>query len=150
MSVWDQKWKRERERRRDMRKTTHRWTVHSLFHIGDPPDIPCREVSVELFALENTDDGEDIERGGGGGGGETSVSVGSEMEKRERDRGDMRKTIHGWTVVHSLIHIGDLPDNPCREVSVELIAFKTLMMETTTRGRGGGGGETSVSVWDQK
>ena len=30
------------------------------------------------------------------------MSVGSEMEKRERDGGDMRKTTHGWTVVHSL------------------------------------------------
>ena len=33
------------------------------------------------------------------------MSVGSEMEKRERDGGDMRKTTHGWTVVHSLIYI---------------------------------------------
>ena len=33
---------------------------------------------------------EDIERGGGG---ETSVSVGSEMEKRERDGGDIRNPV---------------------------------------------------------
>ena len=33
------------------------------------------------------------------------MSVGSEMEKREKDGGDMRKTTHGWTVVHSLRYI---------------------------------------------
>ena len=35
------------------------------------------------------------------------MSVGSEMEKREKesdgDGGDMRKTTHGWIVVHSLV-----------------------------------------------
>ena len=54
----------------------------TVSHIGDLPDIPCREVSVELIRTPKHC-GEDIERGGGGG--ETSVSVGSEMEKRETE-----------------------------------------------------------------
>ena len=63
---------------------------------------------------------EDIERGGGGGGGETSVSVGSEMEKREgRRRHEEDNTgMDSSTLTPS--HIGDLPDIPFREVSVEL------------------------------
>ena len=83
-----------------MRKTTRGWTVvHSLPYIVVTfPTSHAERSPLNLSAFRNTDDGEDIERGGGGG--ETSVSVGSEMEKRER--GDMRKTTHGWTVVHSL------------------------------------------------
>ena len=57
VSVWDQKWKREREMEtgeetggRDntagMDSSTGTLT---LIHRGDTPDIPCREVSVELI-----------------------------------------------------------------------------------------------------
>ena len=85
-----------------MWKTTHGWTVvHSLDRILVAlPTSHAERSPLNCFAFINTDDGEDIERGGEGG--ETRVSVGSEMEKRERDGGDMRKTTHGWTVVHSL------------------------------------------------
>ena len=43
---------------------------------------------------------------------ETSVSVGSEMEKRERDGSS---TLIGE-------HTGDPPDIPCREVSLNILA----------------------------
>ena len=91
-----------------MRKTTHGWTVvHSLAYIEVTfPTSHAERSPLNCFALSNTDDGEDIERGGGGGGGEeTSVSVWDQKWKRERDGGDMRKTTHGWTVVHSLRNI---------------------------------------------
>ena len=54
VSVWDQKWKREREMEtgketggRDNAARMDSSTL-TLLHIGDLPDIPCREVSVEL------------------------------------------------------------------------------------------------------
>ena len=62
---------------------------------------------------------EDIEREGGGG--ETSVSVGSEMEKRERRRRHEEDNTRMDSSTLTAIHIGDPPDIPCREVSVELI-----------------------------
>ena len=56
------------------------------------------------------------------------MSVGSEMEKRERERerdGDGRGHEEDNTRMDSstltAIHIGDLPDIPCREISVELL-----------------------------
>ena len=60
------------------------------------------------------------ERGGGGGGGETSVSVGSEMEKRERRRRHEEDNTRMDSSTLTAFHIGDTPDIPCREVSVEL------------------------------
>ena len=36
---------------------------------------------------------------------ERRVRVWDQKWKRERERGDMRKTTHGWTVVHSLENI---------------------------------------------
>ena len=77
MSVWDQKWKRERERWRRRRdecevsemeereremetgeETRGRGNTREMdsstltgIHSGDLPDIPCREVSVELIRL---------------------------------------------------------------------------------------------------
>ena len=100
-----ERWRRER--RHEEETTQQGWTVvHSLAYIVVTfPTSHAERSPLNCFACLNTDDGEDIERGGGGGGGETSVSVGSEMEKRERDGGDMRKTTHGWTVVHSLYDI---------------------------------------------
>ena len=60
-----------------MRKTTHGWTVvHSLYAILVTfPTSHAERSPLNFIASANTDDGEDIERGGGGGGGETSVSV---------------------------------------------------------------------------
>ena len=74
----------KRERHGDMRKTTQGWTVvHSLrFILVTFPTSHAERSPLNCFACPNTDDGEDIERGGGG---ETSVSVGSEMEERERE-----------------------------------------------------------------
>ena len=122
--MWDQKWKRERERdgdvRGDMRKTTHGWTVvHSLLCIEVTfPTSHAERSPLNCFAPSNTDDGEDIERGGGGG--ETSVSVGSEMEKRERRRRHEEDNTRMDSSTLTESHIGDHPDIPCREVSVEL------------------------------
>ena len=55
VSVWDQKWKREREMEtgeetggRDNTAGMDSSTL-TVSHIGDTPDIPCREVSVELI-----------------------------------------------------------------------------------------------------
>ena len=67
---------------------------------------------------------EDIERGGGGGGGEVSVwdqkwKREREMETGEETRGRDNTGMDSSTL--TVIHIGDLPDIPCREVSVELI-----------------------------
>ena len=86
MSVGSEMEKREGDGG-DMRKTTHGWTVvHSLLNIlVTLPTSHAERSPLNCFASANTDDGEDIERGGGGGGGETSVSVGSEMEKRETE-----------------------------------------------------------------
>ena len=56
-----------------------------------------------------------------GEGGETSVSVGSEMEKRERRRRHVEDNTRMDSSTLTGKHSGDLPDIPCREVSVELI-----------------------------
>ena len=113
--MWDQNNGKERERDGgDMRKTTHGWTVvHSLYFILVTfPTSHAERSPLNCFALKNTDDGEDIERGGGGG--ETSVSVGSEMEKRERRRRHEEDNTRMDSSTLTLMHIGDPPDIPCR------------------------------------
>ena len=49
------------------------------------------------------------------------MSVGSEMEKRERRRRHEEDNTRMDSSTLTGIHIGDLPDIPCREVSVELL-----------------------------
>ena len=90
-----ERWRRERRHEED---TTRGWTVvHSLRCISVTlPTSHAERSPLNCFACLNTDDGEDIERGGGGGGG-GEVSVWDQKWKRERDgdgRGDMRKRQH--------------------------------------------------------
>ena len=79
-----ERWRRER---RHEEETTRGWTVvHSLRYILLVQTLPTSHAErspLNLSAPENTDDGEDIERGGGGGGGE--VSVWDQKWKRERE-----------------------------------------------------------------
>ena len=115
MSVGSEIKERERDGG-DMRKTTHGWTVvHSLSRIVVTlPTSHAERSPLNCFASKNTDDGEDIE---------TSVSVESEMEKRERERRRRHEEDNTRMDSRTLTpsHISDLPDIPCREVSVELI-----------------------------
>ena len=43
--------KREREREMEMEMEETCSSTLTVMHIGDIPDIPCREVSVELFRM---------------------------------------------------------------------------------------------------
>ena len=110
--------------------------------MGDLPDIPCREVSVELLLHENTDEGERGYQESRRRRRRDECEV-SEMERERRRRHEEdNKQMDSSTL--PLAYIGDLPDIPCREVSFELIRFQTLMMERTSRERRRG--ETRVSV----
>ena len=106
-----------------MRKTTHGWTVvYSLYRISVTfPTSHAERSPLNCFALLNTDDGEDIERGGGGG--ETSVSVGSEMEKRERRRRHEEDNTRVDSSALTVSHIGDLPDIPRPDGAVLAVAL---------------------------
>ena len=120
MSVGSEMEKRERDGdgREDMRKRQHGWTVvHSLADISVTFLTSHAERSpMNLFAESNTDDGEDIERGGGGS--EWDQKWKRERERRRRQEEDnTRMDSSTLTPIHS----GDPPDIPCREVSVELI-----------------------------
>ena len=109
-----------------MRKTTHGWTVvHSLAYILVTfPTFHAERSPLNLFALSNTDDGEGGHRERRRRRRRRGECVGSEMEERERWR--RHEEDNTWMDSSTLTgsHIGDLPDIPCREVSVELIRTK--------------------------
>ena len=113
---------KERERG-DMRKTTHGWTVvHSLSPIEVTfPTSHAERSPLNLFASRNTDDGEGghrERRGRRRDECECGIRNGKERERWRRHEEDNTQ-MDSSTL--TLSHIGDTPDIPCREVSVELI-----------------------------
>ena len=86
-----------------MRKTTHGWTVvHSLYDISVTfPTSHAERSPLNCSAVLNADDGERGHRERRRRRRRDECECGIRNGK-ERDGGDMRKTTHGWTVVHSL------------------------------------------------
>ena len=114
-----ERWRRER---RQEEETTRGWTVvHSLLYILVTfPTSHAERSPLNCSALENTDDGEGghRERRRRRDECECGIRNGKERERWRRHEEDNTR-MDSSTL--TLIHRGDTPDIPCREVSVELI-----------------------------
>ena len=117
-----ERWRRER--RHEEETTQQGWTVvHSLYAISVTfPTSHAERSPLNLSALENTDDGErghrERRRRRRRDECECGIRNGKERERRRRHEEDNTRMDSSTLTV---THIGDPPDIPCREVSVELI-----------------------------